>query len=356
MLQLPSKPRIAHFRKKVLAWFAHSGRRDLPWQTNTTPYRVWVSEIMLQQTQVSTVIPYFLRFIKTFPGVTALAEANLNEVLEHWSGLGYYARARNMHKAAQVIKNEYAGRFPNSVEQLSELPGIGRSTAGAILSLSRNIATPILDGNVKRVLARCEAVEGAVNTPAVVNTLWQLSTELTPPEHAAEFNQAMMDLGATVCTRTKPKCPCCPLAAECKAHHLGRETEYPQSKKSLARPRRSAIWLLLRDPKRGLLLQQRPPVGIWGGLWSPPECLSNEDPLSWCQQNLDCTIIASQQQPKIKHVFSHFELEIQPVLLDVKLNARHLRENSSQAWIKQGAKLPGGIAAPLKKLLTQLEY
>ena len=354
-MEMPDQQEIQRFRKKVLSWFEHSGRHDLPWQINPSAYRVWVSEIMLQQTQVSTVIPYFLRFLQSFPTVSALAKADLNEVLEHWSGLGYYARARNLHKTAQLVQHHYRGQFPLDVELLSELPGIGRSTAGAILSLSSKLPAPILDGNVKRVLARFQAVEGWVGAREVLKDLWELSSAYTPQKHAGNYNQAMMDLGATVCTRTKPNCTACPLNSECKAHATARETAYPQGKKSLAKPKRTIIWLLLRY-RNQLLLEQRPPIGIWGGLWSVPECSSSEDPVSWCQQKFDCTILHSEFQSKIKHVFSHFELEIQPVLLDIKPNSRKASDSKAEIWLKPQMKAPGGFAAPLKKLLTELGY
>ncbi|HYF97480.1 MAG TPA: A/G-specific adenine glycosylase [Coxiellaceae bacterium] len=354
-MSLVTKKEANTFRKRVLAWFKHSGRHDLPWQKNANPYRVWISEIMLQQTQVSTVIPYFLRFMQSFPTVTALAKADLNEVLDHWSGLGYYARARNLYKTAHIIHSQYHDKFPRSVDELSALPGIGRSTAGAILSLGHKLPAPILDGNVKRVLARFQAIKGWVGSQATLQKLWEFSSLYTPEEDCGDYNQAMMDLGATLCTRTKPQCPLCPLNKDCKAHLTHQETKFPEGKKAQTKPKKSIIWLLMRDHKEALFLEQRPPAGIWGGLWSPPECPASENPIDWCQQKFGCTILESEFQPKIKHVFSHFELEIQPVLLDVKAQ-RQVADSIARVWLKSNEKPPGGLAAPVKKLLTQLGY
>ncbi len=344
------------FSEKVLEWFAHSGRHDLPWQQNLNPYRVWVSEIMLQQTQVNTVIPYFLRFTQAFPTLSALAKADLNEVLEHWSGLGYYARARNLHKTAQKIQAEYQGEFPQELEALSTLPGIGRSTAGAILSLALNIPAPILDGNVRRVLSRFQALEGWPGTPKVLEELWRIAELYTPSKKVQAYSQAMMDLGATVCTRTKPKCALCPLAEACQAHQKGKEGTYPYPKARSIRPIKSITWLLLRNAEGALLLEQRGPTGIWGGLWCPPECPTSEDISAWCQQKFACTILHREAWPSFKHVFSHFELKVQPLVLDVEFDQRQLRETHSEIWLKASDKLPGGLAAPVKKLLIQLGY
>jgi len=353
---MPPKTKINYFRKQVLAWFEHSGRHDLPWQKNTTPYRVWISEIMLQQTQVSTAIPYFQKFMKSFPSVKTLAEADLNEVLAHWSGLGYYARARNLHKTAKIIQEHYKGRFPKTIEALSALPGIGRSTAGAILSLADNIPAPILDGNVKRVLARFEAVAGWPGEAEVLKRLWALSTAYTPEIDANNFNQAMMDLGATLCTRTKPQCPACPLIKHCAAHAEHEEERYPTPKATSIKPKKVVNWILLRNPEGALLLEQRPPTGIWGGLWGPPEYPLDTSANNWCEQKFACTILRSESQASFKHVFSHFELKIQPVLVDVSFKKNAVFEASSQIWLKPSDKLPGGLAAPVKKILITLGY
>ena len=261
-------PRIA---PRLLAWHAQSGRHDLPWQKNRSAYRVWVSEIMLQQTQVATVIPYFERFMQRFPDVRALAEAPADEVLHLWTGLGYYARARNLHRAAQLIRDEHRGRFPRTFEAVMELPGIGRSTAGAILAISAGARHSILDGNVKRVLARFYAVEGAPDENATLEKLWQLADDNTPDKDVATYTQAIMDLGATRCTRGKPRCADCPIAAECRARIEGRQAEFPAAKrKRAARKQKHAVMLVARRASE-VLLVQRPPSGIWGGLWCLPE-------------------------------------------------------------------------------------
>ncbi len=223
-----SEKSAATFSQKIIQWYHIQGRKHLPWQQNKTPYRVWISEIMLQQTQVATVIPYYLKFMASFPTIKALAEAPEDEVLHHWTGLGYYARARNLHKAAKTIQQKYGGEFPKDISQVIELSGIGRSTAGAILSLSLDLPHAILDGNVKRVLSRCYKVSGYTGQAKYEKNMWQLTEQLTPYTDTAYYNQAMMDLGATICTRSKPKCEQCPLASTCLANafseqlHLGR--------------------------------------------------------------------------------------------------------------------------------------
>ncbi len=289
------KPTVATFQQNVLRWFDQHGRKDLPWQQNPTPYRVWVSEIMLQQTQVKTVIPYYGKFMASFPTLKSLADASTDEVLAHWSGLGYYARARNLHKAAQLAmaQSETAsaqspkrqlprgqlpeGQLPDTLESLMALPGIGRSTAGAILSLALKQPHPILDGNVKRVLARHFAVDGWPGKTAVLNELWQLSETYTPSagqktvRDTHKFNQAMMDLGAMICTRTKPQCHSCPLMESCKGYQSGKPENYPGKKPPKTTPVKTTVMLVLRNPAGDILLYQRPAKGIWGGLWSLPE-------------------------------------------------------------------------------------
>jgi A/G-specific adenine glycosylase len=253
----------------LLRWWRAHGRHDLPWQRRRTPYRVWISEIMLQQTQVTTVIPYYRGFMARFPNLRALADAPLDEVLHLWSGLGYYARARNLHRAAQLIRDEYGGRFPRRFEQIAALPGIGRSTAGAILALARGERHAILDGNVRRVLARYHAIKGWSGEKRTEARLWALTEQHTPRNNVAAYTQAIMDLGATLCTRTRPRCNECPLASGCRAHALGRETAFPARRPKKARPVRRTRMLLVTCVNR-VLLERRPPAGVWGGLWSLP--------------------------------------------------------------------------------------
>ena len=265
------------FARALLAWFDRHGRHDLPWQRDPTPYRVWVSEIMLQQTRVAAVIPYFERFTARFPDVDALAGAGLDEVLGLWSGLGYYARGRNLHAAARAVCANHGGRFPDTLEELVALPGIGRSTAGAILALAFGRRQPILDGNAKRVLARYHAVAGWPGESRVGARLWSLAERLTPCRRVGDYTQAIMDLGATLCTRTRPTCLLCPLADGCRAHALGDPVRFPAPRPKRAYPTREKLLVVMRDAGGRVLVERRPPSGIWGGLWSFPEASADLD-------------------------------------------------------------------------------
>ncbi|MGH8399678.1 MAG: A/G-specific adenine glycosylase, partial [Gammaproteobacteria bacterium] len=295
------------FPARVLRWAEQHGRNQLPWQQQPTPYRVWVSEIMLQQTQVATVIPYYQRFMARFPELRSLADAPLDDVLHLWSGLGYYARARNLQRAAQRIRDEHEGKFPTEFEAVAALPGIGRSTAGAILALACDQRHPILDGNVRRVLARFHAVEGWPGEKSVEQQLWQLAEMHTPQREVAAYTQAIMDLGATLCTRTRPDCARCPVAEDCRAHQSHRETDFPAARPRKTLPvRRIRMLLLMQDGR--LLLQRRPPSGIWGGLWGFPELAPEQDIEAWCQQRFGAAPSAQHQLPLLRHTFSHFHL------------------------------------------------
>ncbi|MCW8126260.1 A/G-specific adenine glycosylase [Microbulbifer halophilus] len=351
----------SRFQQAVLTWFDRHGRKDLPWQRDITPYRVWVSEIMLQQTQVTAVIPYFERFMASFPTLADLAAAPQGEVLAHWSGLGYYARARNLHKCAQVVMEEHGGEFPRDVEALTALPGIGRSTAGAIASISMGLRAPILDGNVKRVLARLHAVDGWPGRTAVSRKLWQLAETYTPAQRCNHYTQAMMDLGATVCTRTKPDCEECPLERACAARSQGNPRDYPGKKPKKKKPVRSATLLLLeRDGE--IYLEQRPPTGIWGGLWSPPQ-LDEESggeggARAWlAARDLDAGEI--QPLPPLRHTFTHFHLDISPVWVQLTDTPPQVAERGS-GWYKlrqinrPRAAQELGLPAPIVKLAKQL--
>jgi len=346
-----SKKDIIKRTNRILHWFDQHGRHDLPWQKNTTPYRVWVSEVMLQQTQVSTVIPYYQRFMKNFPNVKSLALANLNEVLAHWSGLGYYSRARNLHRAAQMIHENHHGHFPKTVEGLSALPGIGRSTAGAILSLAMKIPGTILDGNVKRVLARFHAIEGWPGKSSVLKKLWEVAEQYTPTKRCDDYAQAMMDLGATLCTRTQPKCLLCPLEKSCQAHALQREEDFPGKKPKSDYPTKSTRFMLLSNTDKQILLEKRPPIGIWGGLWSFPECPVDTSIESWCNQHLQCKIKKQEEWPILYHKFSHFQLEIQPIYLTIETKKHLVMESTDRVWYNKNDSVPGGMAAPVTKLL-----
>ncbi|KJJ64489.1 adenine glycosylase [Pseudomonas sp. 10B238] len=339
------------FGAAVLDWYDRHGRKDLPWQQGITPYRVWVSEIMLQQTQVSTVLGYFDRFMDALPTVEALANADEDEVLHLWTGLGYYSRARNLHKTAKLIVGKHGGEFPRDVEQLSELPGIGRSTAGAIASLSMGLRAPILDGNVKRVLARYVAQQGYPGEPKVAKQLWEVAERLTPQNRVNHYTQAMMDLGATLCTRSKPSCLLCPLKAGCRAHLLGRETEFPVPKPRKALPQKRTLMPLLANPDGAILLYRRPSTGLWGGLWSLPELddLAALDPLA---QRHALQLQERRELPGLTHTFSHFQLAIEPWLIRVKSEAHAVAEPD---WLWYNLATPPrlGLAAPVKTLLKR---
>jgi A/G-specific adenine glycosylase len=342
------------FAGRVLGWFDRHGRKDLPWQRCPSAYRVWVSEIMLQQTRVATVIPYFQRFMDAFPELPALAAAPVDQVLAHWSGLGYYARARNLHRAARVLMEQHGGEFPEDIALVQALPGVGRSTAGAILSLSRGRRHPILDGNVKRVLARCFAVAGWPGAPAVQRRLWQLAEECTPHARVAAYNQAMMDLGATVCTRGAPDCAGCPLSRLCTARAVGEQARYPGPKPRRTQPVRRTHLLLLRAADGALLLERRPPAGVWGGLWSLPECDQAEAIDACCREILGVIPAELEFRPVRRHTFSHFHLDYTPVLIGVAGLPVEIRETPRRVWHRPGSAPPGGLAAPVAQLIAEL--
>jgi A/G-specific adenine glycosylase len=348
---LAAEPAIAD---ALLTWFDRHGRKDLPWQRDPNTYRVWVSEIMLQQTRVSVVIPYFERFIHRFPALSDLAAAESDEVLHLWSGLGYYARARNLHKAAQVIAAEHGGRFPTSIQQIEALPGIGRSTAGAILSLALGQRHPILDGNVKRVLARYFAVSGWTGRSAVLRRLWELAEACTPAEGVAAYNQAMMDLGATLCVRRQPDCAGCPLAKNCAALALGEPTAFPEPKPPKTLPTRKSRMLAIRNPVGEVLLERRPPTGIWGGLWSLPECGPGQDVADWCVQRLGILPRRVEKLPVRRHTFSHFHLDISPLHVVLQSEAGQVAEGGRAAWCDPERPTPVGLAAPIARILREI--
>lgn len=343
-------PRPERFATALLAWFERHGRHDLPWQRDRTPYRVWVSEIMLQQTQVATVIPYFTRFVARFPDVRALADAPLDEVLHHWSGLGYYARARNLHRAAQTIRDAHGGEFPRTLDEVIALPGIGRSTAGAILAQSRGERHAILDGNVKRVLARWFGVEGVPGEARVEAELWRRSESVTPADRAADYTQAIMDLGATLCTRTKPACVLCPVAEDCVARRTGRQHLLPTPRPARVRPRRAITWLVVR---RGdsVLLERRPPAGLWGGLWGFPEFSTRDDAAAFARERFDVRVL--QPWAPLEHAFTHFDLDVAPLVAELDGAAPPVvMEADRWAWYNVRADARLGLAAPVAELVA----
>ena len=337
----------------LLPWFKRHGRHNLPWQQDANPYRVWISEIMLQQTQVKTVIPYFLRFIERFPDARALADAPLDQALHLWTGLGYYARARNLHRAARIVVRDHDGNLPSDPDALAALPGIGRSTAGAILSLGHGRRAPILDGNVKRVLTRYYGIYGWPGRREVEKRLWELAEQETPQRETAAYTQAVMDLGATVCTRNRPRCADCPLASGCHALRHGEQQQLPTGKTRNSLPVRKVVFALLQNEQGEILLEKRPPAGIWGGLWSFPEYRSRAELADWI--NTRCSLLSDDLTalPEIRHTFSHFHLDITPVKAVIRERVGAIRDDAACLWYapERGAEIEIGMAAPVKELL-----
>lgn len=337
----------------LLDWHARQGRHDLPWQRDRTPYRVWVSEIMLQQTQVATVIPYYRRFMERFPTVGALADAPLDDVLHLWAGLGYYARARNLHRAAIRVRDEFAGQFPESFAEIEALPGIGRSTAGAILALSGGRRFPILDGNVKRVLSRYFGLKGNAAQRAHTDRLWELSDQCTPQQQVDTYTQAIMDLGATVCTRHRPLCAYCPLAHGCFALRTGRQHEFPAPRPARARPTRKVFMIVAVRNDGSVLLEKRPDTGIWGGLWCLPEFDTASAASSYARQRLCETAEEPQALRSVEHAFTHFDLVITPMLAACGGTAGSMDADRT-VWYNAREPARLGLPAPIKLLLEEL--
>ncbi len=343
---------MSEFSDQVIAWFDHSGRKDLPWQ-KPDAYSIWVSEIMLQQTQVQTVIPYYERFVQSFPDVVSLADAPVDTVLQHWSGLGYYARARNLHKAAKLLRDEHAGVFPASFDDVVALPGIGRSTAGAILSLAFDQRHAILDGNAKRVLARHRAIAGWPGASSVARQLWVAAEAHTPDRRVAAYTQAIMDLGATVCTRSQPNCGACPVSGDCRALQHDSIADFPGRKPKKSRPLKQTT-MVLAVMDGAVFLERRPPAGIWGGLWSLPE-LANDDVADWCHQTLNSRDNRIESWDTLRHSFSHYDLDILPVVVRVEATSRRVADGDHSTWHRLDDSPPGGIAAPVQKLINTLK-
>lgn len=345
------------FAEKLLHWYDRHGRHDLPWHHDRSAYRVWVSEIMLQQTQVATVIPYFQAFMERFPDVAALAKAPVDDVLSHWSGLGYYARARNLQNAAQTVMETFGGVFPETQEELESLKGIGRSTAAAIVAQAFNKRAAILDGNVKRVLARYHAVPGWPGQTAVLNQLWLHAEKHTPDERVRDYTQGIMDLGAIICTRSRPNCNACPLQQGCAAYTRGEVTLYPGSKPKKAKPEKSTWMAILEDSEGRILLERRPPSGIWGGLWSLPEldpALGADELQQACEQQLGLNCSEPDLIGGFRHTFSHYHLHIQPAKLTVTTTCV-VADNNQRRWLHRDEILALGLPAPIRSLLTEPE-
>jgi A/G-specific adenine glycosylase len=341
------------FASRLLRWFDQSGRHDLPWQHPRTPYRVWLSEIMLQQTQVRVVVPYFERFVAALPDVRALAGAELDEVLALWSGLGYYARARNLHAAARLCVERHGGDLPRDFDALVSLPGIGRSTAGAILSQAWGDRVAILDGNVKRVLCRVHAIDGWPGTPAVEKRLWALAEaqlDGVPDGRMADYTQAQMDFGATLCTRHEPACVLCPLQDGCLALAEGRAQELPTPRPGKPLPERRALVLLLRDAQGRVLLQRRPATGIWAALWSLPEHPGHAEARAWFDRHVRGDFDAATPLDPVPHAFTHYRLELQPLAWEGVALRAAVREGDLR-WVAAGELGALGIPAPVRALL-----
>ena len=339
------------FASRLLAWFDQSGRHDLPWQHPRAPYRVWLAEIMLQQTQVKTAIPYFERFVGVFPNLPDLARASLDEVLAQWSGLGYYARARNLHASARLCVELHGGELPRDFDALVALPGIGRSTAGAILAQAWGDRFPILDGNVKRVLTRYHGISGWPNTPAVEKQLWALATGFLPEQRMADYTQAQMDFGATLCTRANPACTLCVLQDHCVALREGRTGELPTSRPGKPLPERSTLMLLLENENGDVLLQRRPPTGIWASLWSLPEAATHEQARRWFDTHVQGDYDQAEALAEIPHTFTHFRLRLQPLRWQQLAARDRVRDNADLRWVARADLAALGLPAPIRKLL-----
>jgi len=341
------------FNQQILTWFHQQGRKHLPWQEDKTPYRVWISEIMLQQTQVTTVIPYYQRFMESFPTVVDLANAEEDVVLHHWTGLGYYARARNLHRSAKIIRDDYQGNFPTNIEQVINLPGIGRSTAGAILSLALKKHHAILDGNVKRVLARSYLVEGHNGQAKFEKSLWPIADKLTPKKGVEQYNQAMMDMGAMICTRTKPLCEQCPISKSCLAYASNEQTNYPQKKPKKTKPIKSTIMLIPRMGDK-VFMVKRPPSGIWGGLYCFPEIEDNRH----IEETLKSQGLINLHQTQLtpfRHTFSHYHLDITPILIDCEQTTpTTVCEPKQTLWYQLTDKNSVGLAASSCKIIDEI--
>jgi A/G-specific adenine glycosylase len=343
---------VSTFAAGLVRWQARHGRHDLPWQRTHDPYRIWLSEVMLQQTQVATVIPYYKRFLSRFPDVGSLARASLDDVLALWSGLGYYSRARNLHAAAQAVVETHDGRFPGTRAALESLPGVGRSTAAAIAVFGFGKREAILDGNVKRVLARHFAVRGYPGEPRVEKRLWKFAESQLPARNIEGYTQGLMDLGASLCTRKRPACASCPLKKSCQAHARGRAEAYPQPRPRKLRPeRKTSMLLLLRAGE--VLLEKRPPVGVWGGLWCLPEMPSGARPADYCGRRFGAKLAGAERLSLLRHEFTHFTLRIAPLVCRLD-SSSHCAAESGQVWLPLEEADKAAVPAPVRKLLVAL--
>jgi A/G-specific adenine glycosylase len=340
------------FARRLIAWQRRSGRHDLPWQNTRDPYLIWLSEIMLQQTQVSTVIPYYSRFVSRFPNIAALAAAHEDDVLAHWSGLGYYARARNLKRATARIVTDFNGVFPADFDAIRRLPGVGRSTAGAISVFAFGAKRAILDGNVKRVLCRAFGVTGFPGEKKIEHELWRKAESLLPGQDVETYTQALMDVGAMVCTRTLPKCRACPLNVECIAYNSSRTLELPSPRSRSKLREKQAQWLIVFS--RGqVLLEKRPPTGVWGSLWCFPELPQDADAEIWCAQHYGKASACRENIAPFQHAFTHFKLTITPRVL--RLNKVNMRARQPRGvWLDVVDAIGAAVPAPVRQVLKTL--
>jgi A/G-specific adenine glycosylase len=340
------------FAARLLRWFDAHGRHDLPWQHPRTPYRVWLAEVMLQQTQVATAKPYFERFVQALPDLPALARASEDSVLALWSGLGYYSRARNLHRAAQLCMTRHDGELPTDFDSLAALPGIGRSTAGAILAQAHGLRFAILDGNVKRSLARLLGIDGWPGEAATAARLWAASQTLLPDSRLPDYTQALMDFGATLCTRARPACDCCPFRSDCAALAQDRVGELPTRKPGRALPQRHCVMLWLEDAEGRIALQRREGPGVWRGLWSLPEATDEDHAARWLQAQVRFEAAAQRSLPAFEHVFSHYRLQIQPLRIGPVEPLPAVAESGALGWFRADETAGLGLPAPVRRLLA----
>lgn len=344
---------MSAFAARLVAWHAAHGRHDLPWQRTRDPYAIWISEIMLQQTQVATVIPYYRRFLERFPNVATLAAAPLDAVLAQWSGLGYYSRARNLHRAAQSIVRDHGARFPRDRDAVQGLPGVGRSTAAAICVFAFGDRHAILDGNVKRVLARHFGIAGYPGEAQVESALWKMAESLLPRKGIRAYTQALMDLGAGVCTRHRPKCEACPVAEACVAYARGLVAALPAPRPRKTLPHRTTVMPVLEHAGK-VFLERRPPAGIWGGLWCFPELAHSADVIAECARRYGVRIARVIPLETVEHGFTHFRLTIVPWRVQLARASLRAAEEGT-AWFSVEEARAAGVPAPVRRILLDLE-
>jgi A/G-specific adenine glycosylase len=341
---------MSAFAHAIIRWQRVHGRHDLPWQGTRDPYAIWLAEVMLQQTQAATVAPYYRRFRATFPTIASLAAASEDDVLRQWSGLGYYSRARNLHRAARLILKDHDGKFPRALEEITRLPGIGRSTAAAIAAFAYGVPAPILDGNVKRVLARHFVIDGSPAKQMVEMRLWRLAQLLVPRHGIESYIQGLMDLGATVCVRRSPRCGRCPVRGTCGAYAADRVGELPLPRPRGTGPTRHTTMLVLLHGD-DVLLERRPPVGVWGGLWSLPELDAGIDPTSAAAHRFGCEVARVVKFARVRHGFTHFTLDITALAATVSRVAPSAAHPGC-AWLSLEDALGAAVPAPVRRILA----